>query len=80
MGAAAQVSRQQQQQHHHHHHHHHHHPGSPVSVMVFHRLEFWATLCYALVEALSLVYTPKSLFSIYSRLVGFIFQKNMKFH
>ena len=41
--------------------------GSPVSVMIFHRLEFWATFCYSLIEALSLVYTPKSLFAIYSR-------------
>ena len=36
-----------------------------VSDDIFHRLEFWATFGFALIECISLVATPKSLISIY---------------
>ena len=37
----------------------------PVSELVFHLVEFWATFCFSVVECVSLVNTPKSLFRIY---------------
>ena len=39
--------------------------GSPVSDYVFHNVEFWATFAFAVVEAVALVYSPKSITNIY---------------
>ena len=41
--------------------------GSPVSAYQYHLTEFWATFCYAGVEAFALVYTPRALSSISTR-------------
>ena len=41
--------------------------GSATSDLIFHRLEFWATFCFALVTAFSLMYTPKAVQHIYNK-------------
>ena len=41
--------------------------GSATSDLIFHRTEFWATFCFALVTAFSLMYTPKAASNIYDR-------------
>jgi len=41
--------------------------GSATSDVIFHRFEFWATFCFALVTAFSLMYTPKAAVNIYAR-------------
>jgi len=41
--------------------------GSPVSDLVFHTVEFWASFVYACVEAAALVYTPRAISTISQR-------------
>ena len=39
--------------------------GSPVSTYVFHLIEFTATFCFSILQAVALLYTPKSMMNIY---------------
>ncbi|CAB9504015.1 expressed unknown protein [Seminavis robusta] len=39
---------------------------APVSPIMFHLVEFWATFCFAILECISLISTPKALRTIYN--------------